>query len=60
MYSFSVAQIKRSIVFTIVAILLDLEEQAYVFNISVYQPFQHLIIKILNRQKFTNLSWQLN
>ena len=59
MYSFPVAQIKRSIVLNIVAILLD-EERAYVFNISVYQPFQHLIIKILNRQKFTNLSWKCN
>ena len=56
MYSFSVAQIKRSIVLNIVTILLDLEERGYVFNISVYQPFQHLIIEILNRQKFTNLS----
>ena len=54
MYSFSVAQIKRSIVLNIVAILLDLEEWAYVFNISVYETFQHLITKILYRQKFTN------
>ena len=36
MYSFPVAQIKRSIVLNIVAILLDLEEWGYVFNISVY------------------------
>ena len=60
MYSFSVAQIKRSIVLNIVAILLDLEEWGYVFNISVYQPFQHLITKILNCKKITNWSWKWN
>ena len=60
MYSFPVTQIKRSIVLNIVAILLDLEERGYVFNISVYETFQHLITKILNCKKITYWSWKWN